>query len=144
MGRTNVHKLWGSLDFKWYPEASYSSEKNGYQGVRAFITPNDAPMGYTGNDGDPQTMMSVKDFVNGIAPVGRLTPPDVADLLKRYANTGLATTGSRNREFQHRSPPECVCPCDGMHSFPRLVLAPLSRVSPDDTSLHVLRQRGVL
>ncbi len=88
--------FWGSLDFKWYPEASYSSEKNGYQGVRAFITPNYLPMGYTGNDGDPQTMMSVKDFVNGVVPAGRLTPPDVADLLKQYANTGLLSVNGLN------------------------------------------------
>ncbi len=88
--------FWGSLDFKWYPEASYSQEKNGYQGVRAFITPNYLPMGYTGNDGDPQTIMSVKDFVDGIAPAGRLTPPDVANLLKQYANAGLLSVDGLN------------------------------------------------
>jgi acyl-CoA reductase-like NAD-dependent aldehyde dehydrogenase len=33
--------------------------------------------------------MSVKAYVNGEPPNGRLTPPDVADLLERYADAGL-------------------------------------------------------
>jgi hypothetical protein len=94
-GWTSVSKIvplmtrfyWGDLDFKWYPEASWSL--TGYATVQDLITPKYAPMS-ANEDGQSPRLMSVKAFVDGEAPAGRLTPLEVADLLARYADVGLA------------------------------------------------------
>jgi hypothetical protein len=78
---------WGDLDFKWYPEASWSL--TGYATVQDLITPKYAPM-RADEDGQSPRLMSVKAFVDGAAPAGRLTPLDVAERLARFADTGLA------------------------------------------------------
>jgi hypothetical protein len=79
---------WGDLDFKWYPEASWSS--TGFATVQDLITPKYAPM-RADEDGQSPRLMSVKAFVDGEAPAGRLTPLDVADMLARFADTGLSS-----------------------------------------------------
>jgi hypothetical protein len=94
-GWTSVSKIvplmtrfyWGDLDFKWYPEASWSL--TGYATVQDLITPKYAPM-RADEDGQSPRLMSVKAFVDGDAPSGRLTPLEVADMLARFADTGLA------------------------------------------------------
>jgi hypothetical protein len=77
---------WGSLDFKWYPEACWS--KDGFSTVQDFITPKYLPMN-AAQDGDSPRLMSVKDFVNGVATDGRLTPLQAADLIEQHAEAGL-------------------------------------------------------
>jgi hypothetical protein len=77
---------WGDLDFKWYPEASWSV--TGFATVQDLITPKYAPM-RADEDGQTPRLMSVKAFVDGEAPGGRLTPLDVADRLESFAETGL-------------------------------------------------------
>jgi hypothetical protein len=94
-GWTSVSKIlplmtrfyWGDLDFKWYPEASWSL--TGYATVQDLITPKYAPM-RADEDGQSPRLMSVKAFVDGEPPAGRLTPLEVADMLARFADTGLA------------------------------------------------------
>lgn len=81
---------WGSLDFRWYPEACWSLA--GFATVRDLITPKYPPM-TAAEDGQTPRLMSVKDFVDGDAPGGRLTPLAVADLLERHAEQGLARAG---------------------------------------------------
>jgi hypothetical protein len=76
---------WGSLDFMWYPEASWSNK--GFASVQDFIDPKYAPM-KADQDGQSPRLMSVKAFVDGEAPAGRLTPLDVADRLERHADLG--------------------------------------------------------
>jgi hypothetical protein len=78
---------WGDLDFKWYPEASWSL--SGFASVQDLITPKYAPM-KADEDGQSPRLMSVKAFVDGEAPDGRLTPLAVADQLTRYADAALA------------------------------------------------------
>jgi hypothetical protein len=80
--------FWGALDFMWYPEASL--KQGGYLGVQALIDPLYAPMDAS-QDGQAQRLMSVKEYVNGASPNGRLTPLDVASLLEQYANTVSAS-----------------------------------------------------
>ena len=77
---------WGYFDFQWYPEASWSQA--GFVGVRDFITPKFPPM-REDEDGETPRVMSVKAFVAGEAPAGRLTPLDVADRLDRFAADGV-------------------------------------------------------
>lgn len=98
-GWTQVSKIlplmtrfyWGDLDFKWYPEASWSL--TGYATVQDLITPKYAPM-RADEDGQTPRLMSVKAFVDGEEPAGRQTPLDVANALTQYANTGLAKVES--------------------------------------------------
>ena len=78
---------WGNLDFMWYPEASWSNA--GYAGVQDLITPKYPPM-QADEDGETPRLMSVKAFVDGEAPAGRLTPLDVADRLDANAATAEA------------------------------------------------------
>ncbi len=80
---------WGSLDFMWYPEASWSN--TGYATVQQLIDPKYRPM-RADEDGEAPRLMSVKAFVNDEPPNGRLTPLDVAAALERHADEGLATT----------------------------------------------------
>jgi hypothetical protein len=77
----------------WYPEASL--KQGGYVGVQALIDPLYSPMDAS-QDGQAQRLMSVKEFVNGVSPNGRLTPVDVASLLEQYANTGLQNVQGLN------------------------------------------------
>jgi hypothetical protein len=77
---------WGDLDFKWYPEASWSL--TGFASVRDLITPKYAPM-RADEDGEQPRLMSVKAFVDGEAPGGRRTPLEVADLLQQHADNGI-------------------------------------------------------
>ena len=77
---------WGSLDFMWYPEACWSN--TGFATVQNIIDPKYQPMSAE-EDGQSPRIMSVKAYVNGEPPNGRLTPPEVADLLERYADAGL-------------------------------------------------------
>ena len=77
---------WGDLDFRWYPEASWSLA--GFASVQDLITPKYAPMS-ADEDGQSPLLMSVKAFVDGDAPAGRLTPLEVAGLMHRYASAGL-------------------------------------------------------
>ena len=77
---------WGSLDFMWYPEASWSNA--GYATVQDLITPKYPPM-QADEDGQTPRMMSIKAFVDGQAPAGRLTPLEVADLIEMHARTGM-------------------------------------------------------
>jgi hypothetical protein len=95
---------WGSLDFKWYPEASmsqdgYSTKGNdsddGYDSVQGLIDPRYEPMNKS-EDGERQLLMSVKDYVNGASADGRLTPVDVAAKLKQYADFGLQNVSGLN------------------------------------------------
>lgn len=79
---------WGALDFQWYPEACWSAE--GFESVQKFIKPRWRPMP-AGADGDRPLLMSVKDFVDGAKPDGRLTPEQVADHLQQFAARGLAS-----------------------------------------------------
>lgn len=93
-GWTSVSKIlplftrfyWGNLDFRWYPEASWS--QSGFESVQQLIDGRYQPM-TADEDGETPRIMSVKSFVGGEAPGGRLTPLDVADALQRYADTGL-------------------------------------------------------
>jgi hypothetical protein len=87
-----VH-LWGYFDFMWYPEASVKS--GGYVGVQDFINPLYPPMSAT-EDGQVQLLMSIKDYVDGKSPNGRLTPLDAASLMEQYASTGLANVQGLN------------------------------------------------
>jgi hypothetical protein len=77
---------WGSLDFQWYPEACWSLD--GFESVERFIKPRWKPMS-SGADGDRPLLMSVKDFVDGAKPDGRLTPEQVAEQLQQFAANGL-------------------------------------------------------
>jgi hypothetical protein len=56
--------------------------------VQDVIDPKYGPMG-ADEDGQTPRLMSVKGFVDGEAPAGRLTPLEVADLLSRHADDGL-------------------------------------------------------
>jgi hypothetical protein len=93
-GWTSVSKIlplvtrfyWGSLDFMWYPEACWSS--TGFATVQNFIDPKYQPMSAE-EDGQSPRVMSVKAFVDGEPPDGRLTPLAVADLLDGYGTAGL-------------------------------------------------------
>jgi hypothetical protein len=84
---------WGSLDFQWYPEACWSGE--GFESVHKFIKPRWRPMG-AGDDGDRPLLMSVKEFVDGVKPEGRMTPEQVADQLQQFAERGLASIAGIN------------------------------------------------
>ena len=77
---------WGYFDFMWYPEASWSQA--GFVGVRELITPKFPPM-REDEDGETPRIMSVKAFVGGEAPAGRLTPLEVADRMDRFAAEGV-------------------------------------------------------
>jgi hypothetical protein len=77
---------WGNLDFKWYPEASWS--QSGFESVQQLIDGRYVPM-TADEDGQMPLIMSVKSFVNGDAPAGRMTPIDVAATLERDASGGL-------------------------------------------------------
>ncbi len=77
---------WGSLDFMWYPEACWSN--TGFATVQNLIDPKYPPMS-AAEDGQSPRLMSVKAFVDGEPPAGRLTPLDVADRLARHADAGL-------------------------------------------------------
>jgi hypothetical protein len=79
---------WGSLDFQWYPEACWSLD--GFESVEKFIKPRWKPMS-AGADGDRPLLMSVKDFVDGKKPDGRMTPEQVADQLQQFAARGLTS-----------------------------------------------------
>ncbi len=79
---------WGEYDFQWYPEACWSRE--GFETVEKFIKPRWDPMKAT-EDGDRPLLMSVKEFVDGVPPAGRLTPEQVADQLQQFAERGLAS-----------------------------------------------------
>jgi hypothetical protein len=79
---------WGEYDFQWYPEACWSRE--GFETVQKFIKPRWDPMKAT-EDGDRPLLMSVKEFVDGVPPAGRLTPQQVADQLQQFADLGLAS-----------------------------------------------------
>jgi hypothetical protein len=81
---------WGDLDFRWYPEASWSLD--GFATVQDLIDPKYGPMDAT-EDGQSPRLLSVKAFVDGEAPDGRLTPLDVAEALERHADTGLRHAG---------------------------------------------------
>jgi hypothetical protein len=84
---------WGSLDFMWYPEASMSA--NGYEGVQNFITPKYSPMD-SKEDGQAQLLISVKEYVDGAAPNGRLNPDAAAALLEQYATSGIQSVERLN------------------------------------------------
>jgi hypothetical protein len=77
---------WGDLDFRWYPEACWSLA--GFVTVQDLIAPKYQPM-KADEDGQVPRIMSVKAFVDGDPPAGRLTPLDVAGLLERHASEGL-------------------------------------------------------
>jgi hypothetical protein len=77
---------WGNLDFRWYPEAS--SSQAGFESVQQLIDGRYQPM-TADEDGQRPLIMSVKAFVGGESPAGRMTPLDVADQLTRYADEGL-------------------------------------------------------
>ncbi len=79
--------FWGRLDVHWYPEASIVQD-GAYATVQNFITPKWNPMD-ANEDGDTPLLMGVKDYVNGNAINGRLTPPQIADMLQQYADEGL-------------------------------------------------------
>mgnify|MGYP001122432504 CR=1 FL=1 len=79
---------WGALDFQWYPEACWSAE--GFESVQKFIKPRWDPMTAT-EDGDRPLLISVKDYVGGAKPDGRLNPEQVADQLQQFAARGLAS-----------------------------------------------------
>jgi hypothetical protein len=79
---------WGALDFQWYPEACWSAE--GFESVQKFIKPRWDPMKAT-EDGDRPLLMSIKDYVEGANPDGRMTPEQVADQLQQFADRGLAS-----------------------------------------------------
>lgn len=81
---------WGDLDFRWYPEASWSLA--GFASAQDLITPRYPPM-RADEDGQSPLLMGVRPFVDGEAAAGRLTPLEVADLLERHADTGLARIG---------------------------------------------------
>ena len=93
---------WGSLDFMWNPEACWSNA--GFATVQNLIDPKYPPM-TAAEDGQSPRMMSVKAFVDGEAPEGRLTPLAVADLLSRHADQGLQSTArlspATNKELRH-------------------------------------------
>lgn len=92
---------WGGLDFQWYPEACWSGE--GFESVQKFIKPRWNPMG-ADEDGERPLLMSVKDFVDGKNPDGRMTPEQVADQLQQFAERGLASIAGldagSNRELR--------------------------------------------
>jgi hypothetical protein len=77
---------WGYFDFQWYPEGSWSQA--GFVSARDFITPKYPPM-REDEDGDTPRIMSIKAFVAGEAPAGRLTPLEVADRLDAFAAAGV-------------------------------------------------------
>jgi hypothetical protein len=80
----------GANDFQWYPEACWSNvlQATGFQTVQDFIKPRWPPMNEN-EDGETPRLMSIKEFVNGDAPDGRLTPLQTADQLQQYADAGL-------------------------------------------------------
>ena len=78
---------WGNLDYKWYPEAS--SSQSGFESVQQLIDGRYVPM-TEDEDGQTPRIMSVKAFINGEAPAGRLTPLEVAEAIERYAEAGIA------------------------------------------------------
>jgi hypothetical protein len=75
---------WGDLDFRWYPEASWS--RAGFASVQDLIDPKYDPMDAT-EDGQSPRLMSVRTFVDGEPADGRLTPLDVAGRLEQHADT---------------------------------------------------------
>jgi hypothetical protein len=77
---------WGDLDFRWYPEASWSLA--GFASVKDLITPKYAPM-RADEDGQLPRLQSVKAFVDGEAAAGRLTPLEVAERLDRHASDAM-------------------------------------------------------
>jgi hypothetical protein len=79
---------WGSLDFMWYPEASWSN--TGYATARDLITPKYPPM-RADEDGETPRFMAVKAFVGGEAPAGRLTPLQVAEAIDANATRAIDT-----------------------------------------------------
>jgi hypothetical protein len=93
---------WGSLDFMWNPESSWSN--TGFATVQHLIDPKYPPMNAT-EDGQSPRIMSVKAFVDGEAPSGRLTPLAVADQLARHADQGLQSVArlspGTNKELRH-------------------------------------------
>lgn len=92
---------WGSLDFMWYPEASWSN--TGYATVQDLITPKYPPM-RADEDGQRPRFMSVKSFVDEEPVAGRLTPLQVADAIARSADDGMrdvaGVSGGPNRELR--------------------------------------------
>ena len=93
---------WGSLDFMWYPEASWSN--TGFATVQNLIDPKYPPM-RADEDGQSPRLMSIKAFVDGEAPDGRLTPLAVADLLAGHADQGLLSVArlspGTDKELRH-------------------------------------------
>ncbi len=77
---------WGYFDFQWYPEGSWSQA--GFVGTRELIAPKYPPM-REDEDGETPRIMSIKAFVAGEAPAGRLTPLDVAERMDRFAADGV-------------------------------------------------------
>jgi hypothetical protein len=77
---------WGYFDFQWYPEGSWSQA--GFVTARDFITPKFPPM-REDEDGDTPRIMSIKAYVAGEPPAGRLTPLDVAQRLDAFAAAGI-------------------------------------------------------
>jgi hypothetical protein len=86
--------FWGSLDFRWYPEASYRQD-GGYLGVQAFIDPVYPPM-QEDEDGDRPLLMSVKDYVDNKGAQDRMTPVDLAKQLQQNADTAFSYVQSLN------------------------------------------------
>ena len=93
---------WGSLDFMWYPEACWSSD--GFVTVQNLIDPKYPPMKID-EDGEVPHIQTIKAFVDGEPPAGRLTPLDVADQLEGHALAGLQNSGKlqpgSNTELRH-------------------------------------------
>jgi len=93
---------WGSLDFMWYPEACWSSD--GFVTVQHLIDPKYPPMKID-EDGEVPHIQTIKAFVDGEPPAGRLTPLDVADQLEGHALAGLQNSGKlqpgSNTELRH-------------------------------------------
>ena len=93
---------WGSLDFMWYPEACWSSD--GFVTVQNLIDPKYPPMKID-EDGEVPHIQTIKAFVDGEPPAGRLTPLDVADQLEGHALAGLQNSGKlqpgSNPELRH-------------------------------------------
>ena len=71
--------------------------------VQDFITPKYEPMNAR-QDGQSPRLMSVKDFVNGVATNDLLTPLQAADLIEQYAEAGLRSvnglTAGTNKELR--------------------------------------------
>ena len=71
--------------------------------MQDFITPKYDPMNAR-EDGQSPRLMSVKDFVNGVATNDLLTPLQAADLIEQYAEAGLRSvnglTAGTNKELR--------------------------------------------